>query len=191
MNVKKSKMDCDLILRDLTILKKQTAEMESKYTNVLQENRLLWQTLMKSKKQQDAMKQQMERVCRFLYKVYPGNRLRDTGDDSTQFVISAMAIDSQMLQDKPHNLDSEVGDYSMLNDDGLMTPDQYNSSLEYPCVLALSRSYLQMNSVPRVDSPRNMPLRPLDFGRPAMSRMLTNGSQGSLQTVRVSLLSDA
>ena len=96
-----------------------------------------------------------------------------------------------MLQDKPHNLDSEVGDYSMLNDDGLMTPDQYNSSLEYPCVLALSRSYLQMNSVPRVDSPRNMPLRPLDFCRPAMSRMLTNGSQGSLQTVRVSLLSDA
>ena len=60
MNVKKSKMDRDMILRDLTLLKKQTAEMESKYTNVLQENRLLWQTLMKSKKQQDAMKQQMK-----------------------------------------------------------------------------------------------------------------------------------
>ena len=63
MNVKKSKMDRDMILRDLTLLKKQTAEMESKYTNVLQENRLLWQTLMKSKKQQDAMKQQLARVC--------------------------------------------------------------------------------------------------------------------------------
>lgn len=79
MNVKKSKMDRDMILRDLTLLKKQTAEMEAKYTNVLQENRLLWQTIMKSKKQQDTMKLQMERICRFLYKVYP-NRIQG-GDD--------------------------------------------------------------------------------------------------------------
>lgn len=93
MNVKKSKMDRDMILRDLTLLKKQTAEMESKYTNVLQENRLLWQTLMKSKKQQDAMKQQMERVCRFLYKVYPSNRVRDAPDDNPQFVRIARRID--------------------------------------------------------------------------------------------------
>ena len=85
-------MDRDKILRDLTLLKKQTAEMESKYTNVLQENRLLWQTLMKSKKQQDAMKQQMERVCRFLYKVYPNNRVRDTTDDSQQFVRVVIPI---------------------------------------------------------------------------------------------------
>ena len=93
MNVKKSKMDRDMILRDLTLLKKQTAEMESKYTNVLQENRLLWQTLMKSKKQQDAMKQQMERVCRFLYKVYPSNPVRDAPDDNRQFVRIARRID--------------------------------------------------------------------------------------------------
>lgn len=79
MNVKKSKMDRDMILRDLTLLKKQTAEMEAKYTNVLQENRLLWQTIMKSKKQQDTMKLQMERICRFLYKVYP-NRIQGVDD---------------------------------------------------------------------------------------------------------------
>ena len=37
------------MLRELTLLKKQTTEMEAKYNNVLQENRLLWQTFMKSK----------------------------------------------------------------------------------------------------------------------------------------------
>ena len=77
MTVKKSKYDRDLILRDLTLLKKQTAEMEAKYTNVLQENRLLWQTIMKSKKQQDEMKHQMERICRFICKMYP-NRVQNT-----------------------------------------------------------------------------------------------------------------
>ena len=51
------------MLRELTLLKKQTTEMEAKYNNVLQENRLLWQTFMKSKQQQDAMKQQMERIA--------------------------------------------------------------------------------------------------------------------------------
>ena len=59
LNVKKNKIDRDAMLRELTLLKQQTAEMEAKYTNVLQENRLLWQTFMKSKKQQDALKQQM------------------------------------------------------------------------------------------------------------------------------------
>ena len=63
--------------------------MEAKYNNVLQENRLLWQTFMKSKQQQDAMKQQMERICRFIYKVYP-NRLRDTNDDS--YVVSSYLL---------------------------------------------------------------------------------------------------
>ena len=85
MNVKKSKLDRDMILRDLTLLKKQTEEMESKYNNVLQENRLLWQTIMKSKKQQDGMKLQMERICRFHYKMYP-NRIQP-GDDMNYSVI--------------------------------------------------------------------------------------------------------
>ena len=44
---------------------------------------------MKSKQQQDAMKQQMERICRFIYKVYP-NRLRDTNDDS--YVVSSSLL---------------------------------------------------------------------------------------------------
>ena len=86
MNVKKSKLDRDMILRDLTLLKKQTEEMESKYNNVLQENRLLWQTIMKSKKQQDGMKLQMERICRFHYKMYP-TRIQ-TGDDMNYSVFA-------------------------------------------------------------------------------------------------------
>lgn len=89
LNVKKNKLDRDSMLRELTLLKKQTTEMEAKYNNVLQENRLLWQTFMKSKQQQDAMKQQMERICRFIYKVYP-NRLRDTNDDS--YVVSSYLL---------------------------------------------------------------------------------------------------
>ena len=87
--MKKNKLDRDSMLRELTLLKKQTTEMEAKYNNVLQENRLLWQTFMKSKQQQDAMKQQMERICRFIYKVYP-NRLRDTNDDS--YVVSSSLL---------------------------------------------------------------------------------------------------
>lgn len=39
-----------------------------------------------------------------------------------------------------------------------------------------------MNSVPRLDSPRNMPIRSLDFNHPMNNRMITNGSQNSLQT---------
>ena len=84
--MKRNKVDRDTMLWELTQIKKQTAEMEVKYTNVLQENRLLWQTLMKSKKQQDAMKQQLERICRFLCKIYPSNYIRDTADDLPSYV---------------------------------------------------------------------------------------------------------
>ena len=91
LNVKKNKIDRDAMLRELTLLKQQTAEMEAKYTNVLQENRLLWQTFMKSKKQQDALKQQMERICRFLYKVYPGTRIRDN-EDANPYVVVLVQI---------------------------------------------------------------------------------------------------
>ena len=82
LNVKRNKVDRDALLWEFTQLKKQTTELEAKYTNVLQENRLLWQTFMKSKQQQDVMKQQMERICRFLYKMYPGNHLRDANPSS-------------------------------------------------------------------------------------------------------------
>ena len=86
--MKRNKVDRDTMLWELSQIKKQTAEMEAKYTNVLQENRLLWQTLMKSKKQQDAMKQQLERICRFLYKIYPSNHIRDTTDDFSSYVCT-------------------------------------------------------------------------------------------------------
>lgn len=84
--MKRNKVDRDTMLWELSQIKKQTAEMEAKYTNVLQENRLLWQTFMKSKKQQDIMKQQLERICRFLYKIYPSNHIRDTTDDFSSYV---------------------------------------------------------------------------------------------------------
>lgn len=85
MSVKKSKLDRDLYLRELSLLKKQISDMESKYNNILQENRFLWKTFMNSKKQQDIMKQQMERICKFINKFSAGNRLLET-DDTPQYV---------------------------------------------------------------------------------------------------------
>ena len=85
MSVKKSKLDRDLYLRELSLLKKQISDMESKYNNILQENRFLWKTFMNSKKQQDVMKQQMERICKFISKFSAGNRLLET-DDTPQYV---------------------------------------------------------------------------------------------------------
>lgn len=35
-----------------------------------------------------------------------------------------------MLQDRPRGADNDNMDFSVMNDDGLLTPDQYNSSLE-------------------------------------------------------------
>lgn len=92
------------------------------------------------------------------------------------------------MADKPRPLDLNVDpiDYSNYpGEEGLMTPDQYNGTLEYEKTTGVYSSYLQMNSVPRLDSPRNMPLRsPLDDSRrPYSQRMLTNGSQNSLQSV--------
>lgn len=46
----------------------------------------------------------------------------------------------------------------------------------------MDRSFLQMNSVPRLDSPRNVPIRPLDFGHPMSNRMITNSAHNTLQT---------
>lgn len=48
-----------------------------------------------------------------------------------------------------------------------------------------------MNSVPRLDSPRNMPIRPLDFGHPMSNRMITNGAQHTLQTAGADSRGDA
>ena len=130
MSVKKNKLDRDIILRDLTLLKKQTAEMEAKYTNVLQENRLLWQTIMKNKEQQDIMKNKMERICRFIYKLYPN--LIQNNDDINHNVPFLAPSDSQMLQDMGY-----AGDMNAYGDDQYLTAEQYNNSLEYPCILAI------------------------------------------------------
>ena len=125
MSVKKSKLDRDLILRDLTLLKKQTMEMEAKYTNVLQENRLLWQTIMKNKEQQDMMKNKMERICRLIYKLYPN--LLQGNEEINYHVFSTPFSHPQMIQDQTSY---ELNPPSF-GDDRYLTPEQYNNSLEY------------------------------------------------------------
>lgn len=90
-----------------------------------------------------------------------------------------------MLQDRTRTYDGEGFDPTSLPDDGLLTPDQYNSSLEFDSLIQFITSFLQMNNVPRVDSPRNGPMvSSLDFNRP-MNRLITNGSNSSLRTVPI------
>ena len=86
MSVKKSRIDRDIYLRELTLLKKQISNMESRYNNVLKENQFLWKTFMNSKKQQDEMKRQMERICKFISKLTTSNRILDNSDDLSQYV---------------------------------------------------------------------------------------------------------
>ena len=72
-----------------------------------------------------------------------------------------------MLQDKNRTFDIDGNDLSAFREDGFLTPDQYNSSLEYSFLFTFLISFLQMNNVPRADSPRNGPMRSsLGFNRP-------------------------
>lgn len=94
VSVKKSRIDRDIYLRELTLLKKQISNMESRYNNVLKENQFLWKTFMNSKKQQDEMKRQMERICKFISKLTTSNRILDNSDDFSQYVRFLLSFDS-------------------------------------------------------------------------------------------------
>ena len=74
------------------MLKKQISNMESRYNNVLKENQFLWKTFMNSKKQQDEMKRQMERICKFISKLTTSNRILDNSDDFSQYVRFGSAL---------------------------------------------------------------------------------------------------
>lgn len=88
-----------------------------------------------------------------------------------------------MLQDKNRSFDMDGNDLSAINEPGFLTPDQYNSSLEYSFLFTFLISFLQMNNVPRADSPRNGPMRSsLDFNRPS-NRLITNGSAKSANSL--------
>lgn len=80
------------------MLKKQISSMESRYNNVLKENQFLWKTFMNSKKQQDEMKRQMERICKFISKLTTSNRILDNSDDLNQYVGSRAAFDRRCFR---------------------------------------------------------------------------------------------
>ena len=186
MSVKKSKLDRDLYLRELSLLKKQISDMESKYNNILQENRFLWKTFMNSKKQQDIMKQQMERICKFINKFSAGNRLLET-DDTPQYVCfcplsyaDAAGPTSWRSANGSRPIDSR-----RWNPHSRTVQRHFGVSIDRPSI----PSYLQINSVPRLDSPRVRLRSSVEYPRPVLNqRMLTNISHDPM-SVSISLVS--